>query len=618
MEIAVSSSPAHIMMTRRKNTWYTIRDGNWSDPHIWMSNALAKKNITYPQPGDDVYINHNVDYNNSVNPNYLFNNSINNLFISGKLTAVNGGNQNNLIIKGNLQCTGIIDFTTAGAIIKLSLMGTNNFVNNFYAGTQSYIIYNGVSDQPIMPLIYCFLQIDNGGKTYLTGDLNITNTFQLSVGSGTLEIGPFNYNSVPISNIYGTLSKNSSSGFVNFAILNVDTVGSSTGSITFTGNPIVNMSGNFTGDLRAGVNFGTNTINILTNQTWTINGNGNIAVPTGSGSVLIASGKTLTITGNSLGNGSASGGWINNGIINGVDDSSVLNINAVYGYGNSNTAMSTGVFNYNHSGIACIQVQSGVNLTLPMTSFYDMVILGNATLSGDTIVTRNLVLSLGSSSLQMSTYNFTCNGTVSYSGSLLKSGSGIVNFNNLSPQNGLGSVSFTGNPTVNLSGNFIGDVRAGANFGTNPINIIANLSLGLSIGGNVYPNTNIGLLIGSGITLINIGISSTFGGLGTTGIINGVDSTSVFDNRSIVNYQNAQQPMQSGKLYCNQAANTFIYGLAGNQDVTPPSDSTPGYQNLTLNNSGAKRLLGNVSVKGVYTLTSPATLNSNGFSLTNP
>jgi hypothetical protein len=104
----------------------------------------------------------------------------------------------------------------------------------------------------------------------------------------------------------------------------------------------------------------------------------------------------------------------------------------------------------------------------------------------------------------------------------------------------------------------------------------------------------------------------------TTGTINGADGTAIFDNRSFYTHNNAAAPMSTGKLYCNQAANTFIYGLAGNQDMTVPSDATPGYQSLTLQGSGAKRLLGNVSVKGTYTLTSPATLNTNGFALTNP
>jgi hypothetical protein len=116
----------------------------------------------------------------------------------------------------------------------------------------------------------------------------------------------------------------------------------------------------------------------------------------------------------------------------------------------------------------------------------------------------------------------------------------------------------------------------------------------------------------------NTGLNSTTGGIQTTGTINGADGTAIFDNRSVCNYQNATAPMVTGKLYCNQATNTFIYGFGGNQDITVPSDPTPGYQNLTLNGSGIKRLFGNVSVKSVYTLTSPATLNSNGFGLTNP
>jgi hypothetical protein len=102
------------------------------------------------------------------------------------------------------------------------------------------------------------------------------------------------------------------------------------------------------------------------------------------------------------------------------------------------------------------------------------------------------------------------------------------------------------------------------------------------------------------------------------GTLNGDNASSTFDNRGTFAYTNATGPMATGKLYCNQAVNTFIYNLVGNQDIIVPLDPTPGYKNLTLTGSGAKKILGNVSVKGTYTLISPATLNSNGFSLTNP
>jgi hypothetical protein len=310
------------------------------------------------------------------------------------------------------------------------------------------------------------------------------------------------------------------------------------------------------------------------------------------------------------------GGWINKGTVNGVDGTSVLNVDGTYGYGNSNTAMATGVFNYNRSGTSKIYVDAGVTMTLPQTSFYDLAIQGIATLSGNTMVSHNLNIDAGS--LQLSTYNFSVTGATSLSAALNKSGAGTVSLNSISVFGSVSSIGFPGNPTVNISGNFTGDCRGGINFGTNPVNITASVTFSTWTAGNVAISWANSFLIASGKTFTSTGLSSTSGGMTTTGTINGADGTAIFDNRSFYTHNNAAAPMSTGKLYCNQAANTFIYGLAGNQDMTVPSDATPGYQSLTLQGSGAKRLLGNVSVKGTYTLTSPATLNTNGFALTNP
>jgi hypothetical protein len=107
-------------------------------------------------------------------------------------------------------------------------------------------------------------------------------------------------------------------------------------------------------------------------------------------------------------------------------------------------------------------------------------------------------------------------------------------------------------------------------------------------------------------------------------VVNGTNSSSILrQTGSRIEYKSAAAPMSTGKLYANQSTvwgtGTFIYSRLGNQDIKTPEDPTnPGYQNLTLSGSGAKRLLGNVSVKGTYTLTAPATLDLNGFTLTNP
>jgi hypothetical protein len=70
--------------------------------------------------------------------------------------------------------------------------------------------------------------------------------------------------------------------------------------------------------------------------------------------------------------------------------------------------------------------------------------------------------------------------------------------------------------------------------------------------------------------------------------------------------------MATGILDTSTNLNTWIYG-SGSQDVKGNI-----YRNLTFNGGGTKTLQGNVSVQNTYTLISPATVNLNGFALTNP
>ena len=77
--------------------------------------------------------------------------------------------------------------------------------------------------------------------------------------------------------------------------------------------------------------------------------------------------------------------------------------------------------------------------------------------------------------------------------------------------------------------------------------------------------------------------------------------------------------MATGVLDTSTNANTWIYGL-NNQDIKGSATISPKqeYRNLTLNGTGVKTLQGYVSVLNTYTLTAPATLANNGFTLTNP
>ena len=615
MQLAVSTSQNHTMMRRRSNVWYSVKDGNWEDPNTWLSNALDKKANIYPQYGDDVHISHTVDYNNSLTGagpfnGWIYNLTIGNLSIHtvGKLTSSRSGNQMRLIVTGGLYCDGTIDYSTSTSPIALYLGTHINYCNNFVAGSTSNVIYTSYLDHPIMPVTYYNLEISNTGTKSVIANLTVNNQLNIDTLGGTLELGTYDANFKHIS-VGGKLSK------ISGGTINITGLTTFSGTIAFTGNPTVNMSGTgiSSSDTRNGINFGS-TVNITTTQTWAFTSSSNILSSIGSGIFLIYSGVTLTI-GSIGGTGSNIGGWLNMGTVNGVDSTSTLLIDGSYGFGNTNAIMATGVFNLNHSGNSRILINTGVIMNLPLTSFYDLDVAGTSTVIGNTTVSRNFSVE---GSLQLSTYDFSVSGISTISGGLNKSGAGTVSLNTLTINGSSASISFTGNPIVNLAGNWTGDCRGGVNFGTNTVTITASMTIGIWTSGNVAYAMAHNFLIASGKTLTNTGLNTTSGGIQNTGTINGADSTAIFDNRSFYYNNNSAAPMNTGKLYCNQTLNTFIYGLGGNQDITSPSDATPGYQNLILQGSGVKRLLGNVSVKGTYTLTSPATLNTNGFALTNP
>ncbi len=596
---AVSTSPYHLSMARKFNTWYTIRDGNFSDPGVWMSNGSKKH--SYPRPTDNVVINHKITFDIADKTT-----TINNLFVNDAFLWAPDLNQAHLRINGNVQCNGLFDLSgsTGGGGAYVFINGTDNFFVNFVTGTSLSnitIAYSSNFDFAIPNVNYYNLEIGgNYSKKTIYADLNVLGLLTID-STTTFELNNFNV-SVSDLAINGVLSKNSSTG--SFTVTNASTANFA-GTVNFTGSPTINWSGNMSGDLRGGVNFGTGTFNILTNSIWDFSSGGNIPKSIGSNLFLIAAGKTVTLTGIAA--------WLNTGTVDGVAGTSTLNVDTHYAFGNDNIVMATGIFNYNHSGTSTLWTDNSINITIPVVTFYNLIVnSGTTTLSGNTTVSNSLTVN---STLQLSSYNLSVSNVSSINSTVSGSGSGIIDFNII---NMFGAISFTGSPLVNLSGDFTGDCRGGVNFGTGTVNIRQSIIWSTWTAGNVAATFAINFLIASGKTMQNVGLGSALGGLQTTGTINGEDATAIFDNRSICNYQNAQQPMQTGQLYCNEAANTFVYGLAGNQDITLPSDSTPGYQNLTLNGSGAKKLLGDVSVIGTYLLASPATLDSNGFSLTNP
>jgi hypothetical protein len=587
---AVSTSPFHLIFTRKFNTWYSIKDGNWSDPNTWMSNALDKKLTLYPQPGDNVYVHHNVNLD-------IDNQSVTGLYGNGML--VFGFTNRTFTINSALNMSGGMDMSSA--IHNLVLNGYTNSVGNFIGGTNGTVVYNGFLAQNIMPITYCHLTTANAGNKYLIANTTLNgnlSVYNLECGSYDLTVG--GTTKIPNTNT-GMFSK---SGPGNLLFI---------GQFSFGENSTIDWSvGNPSAEFRGGIAFNSYTFNTGTGTfTFTTNNQSaqfgaNIS-GTWNAPVLISGAIALTITGN-----------LNSfATVNGNNTSSTLNNNGTITQNITTLPMATGIFNYQYGTGSTMAYTMLSNFTLPYTSYNNLSISNYIKyLSGNTTINGNLSVFHG---FECGSYNLTVNGSATISNgsdgsSFSKNGPGNLLFIGLVGNGGNCGIDFSGgNPSVefrgglSLNGYFI-------NTGTGQFTFTTN-NQSINITANNTGTWNAPILISGAITLTN---TSNFNNI-FKGVVNGDNTNSVLDNRGTFNYQNATAPMNTGKLYCNAASNIFIYGLSSGQDITPPTDPiNSGYYNLTLNGSGAKRLLGNISVKNTYTLTTPATLNLNGYTLTNP
>jgi len=590
----ISTAPFGLFMARKANVWYSVADGNWSNPNTWMSNALDRKLILIPQLGDTVYINHIITMDSNI--------AVNNMYISGKLQGA-ALSAFSITINNDLQVSGSGYLDLSLQSNNLILNGYNNLVPaaNFNAGSFSTVIYNGSMDQFLLNIPYHHLTTQNG-KKYQVTDITIGGNFSQQ---SNYEVGAYNLIVNGTSTI-GTVgqflfSKNSSTGSILFV-----------GNVDFEGNTDLSI-GNTNIEFRGG--FQVHTFQFITGSGTfsfsTNNQTANFSAYLGgswSANIVISGAITLTWAGNSS--------VPVNGTINGTSSGSTLNNTGILYLGNSATPMSTGVFNYASTSTSTLGYMFNGALTLPYSSYAGLVISGTGTkkLGSNTTLSYNMtnngVFDCSGNNLSVAG-TFTNNGdffTTSFSSILFSGfaeiGTGITTGFDL--RTGNANVEFTGGMDIHASACYTG--TGIWKFSTNS-QFVSFSAFNGGLSACEY-------LISGAIT-----VTFTSGGsiITNTGILNGDSAFSVFINNGIFFYANTQEPMQTGKLYCNQATNTFIYGAAGAQNITAPSDTTsPGYKNLTLNGSGVKTLLGNVSVKGTYTLTSPATLNSNGFALTNP
>ncbi|MDB5148225.1 MAG: hypothetical protein JWQ57_2245 [Mucilaginibacter sp.] len=614
---AISTSGFHLMFTRKLNTWYSIKDGNWSDPNTWMSNAMDKKLTLYPQPGDNVYVHHNVTLDiTGVTVTGLYGNG-NLIFGTGLARA--------FTVNSILSMTGGIDMSGGGLGHSLVLNTTVNSVNTLLTGNGA-ILYSGLQSQQILPFAHANFSISGFGAKILSANTTLGNITVVNPNTSPcyLECAAYNLIVQGTTNINAAYAGNpivriSKTGAGSLLFMGQVTFGTST--VSFPGNPTIEFQGGVKfcsqgqSALYNSFNFGTGTLKFTTNNqtldgcAWTLANN---VLISGAITLSTTNANTLKITaGLSFTGDNASSTFTNN--------------NNLFLY-DFTLPMSTGIFNGITTGSAIAFYQAG-DYILPYTLFQNLTIggTGKKTLGGNTTVAGNFTVAgdqaMGiEQSIECFTYNLTVNGATSINGNngirIRKSGAGTIT---LSGYVTLGNGTFCtpGNPTIIFQGGcrYLSNglsLDATASYGTNGITLSGNSQALDFLVGFDAP-----LLISGAIT-VTVPTTNTSSAT-LKGTLNGDNANSIFVSNVNLIYQNAAAPMPTGKLYCNQAANTFTYGLAGGQDITTPSDPvSPGYYNLTLNGSGAKRLLGNVSVKQVYILTGPATLNSNGFALTNP
>ena len=508
--------------------------------------------------------------------------------------------------------TGIFDFTT--------FANTIGFTGNYTATIPTYfstfhnLTIAGTGTKSL------------GVNTTINSNLTLTNNT-----SATLQCSSYNLVVLGNTNIASNLlAKNSNIGTITFNGL--VSMGNGEG-FNFSGNPNVEFKNglNCTNVGGTNTNTGTGIWKFSTNnQLFTTAG----ACFTNINSSILIDGITLTMN-QTYGNFTL---YINN-TIDGTNSSSNLILNApsfIYltlAFNNISNATLMPTFGTADVSTGSIQYSFNNNFTLPYTTYGKLVIGGTGikTLNGNTTIGAGGLSYIQNTSgyLECSTFNLTINGNTNVPSlsTLSKNAGGNITFvgqlaaSTSDPSGSPSTINFSGNPNVEFR-NGIKIVNAGGGFttGTGTFTFTTNNQ---NIDTNSPPLFNCNMIVNN-IVLSHTCSEGNFVTMTINGTLDGFNSASTFrmgtgNGTPSINYRNATQPMATGILDTFTNLNTWIYGNA-NQDIKggPTTGAKQVYRNLTLNGGGTKTLQGYVSVLNTYTLTSPATLNNNGFTLTNP
>lgn len=509
---------------------------------------------------------------------------------------------NSRVLNINSDCTILGTLDCSGT---LSLKGTNNTIAS-NVSTKGMISYDG-SNQSILPITYFNLQVQNAGTKTVTGNTTVNGTFGVfgaSRTTGVFDFASYNFFVQGTSAVHNTKMLRSGAGnltFVGFFTSNTSTVDSDFSILTSAN--YVEFRGGFDINHNS-LNFGNVVVKCTTNsQSIKMAGSRTLPILTIEGAITVtnAAGSVITLVAVNATNAAGklkNNGWIfyNNNVIPVVQGGLI------------DTATAGNTMAYTYNGDVDIPVQTYQGLYFGGT--------GTKKLTGNTTVGETLTLSAGSkltSFLDYGSYDITVNGTAAFNSGTLKRMVAGAN-------TGTGNVLHVGAVTMAING-FAIDTPGmlAANYMEFRGGLTTNSVIGFGSGyfkfttnnqnfSSVSPTIPLPKCVVDNITLTNIAGSS----LNVTEM-NGTTGTSKLTNLGTLIYYGSSRPMVTGVLEFNSAVNTVYYLLFGNQDVAAGT-----YRNLRLEGSGAKKLLGNVSVVNTYTLTAPATLDSNGFALTNP
>lgn len=500
-------------------------------------------------------------------------------------------------VKGHLSCSGAPNI--------ISVAKKNN-INSFSPGSSTFT-YSG-SNQNVPGVTYNNLTISNIGTKTLIGHTTLNGNL---VNNGLLQLGSFDF--VVTGTTTGGLGSLVKSGGGN--VLFIGQIGAVVNNPAFIDFSMSSCNV----ECRGGIDLiNGSTIKTSPTGTWSFTTNNqNILYSGGNSGNIIFNGPVIIGNNINVTNFLGTFGFLNfYSTLNGANSSSTLTNRGSINLYNSTPVMTTGNFNIT-TNVNILNLLYNGSMNLQFSNYHSLIISGTGVKSAIGNISILGSLGIANGGLELGVYNLTVDGNSTVMG-LTKSGAGNVIFkgalqgtNSITTNGGIIDFS-VGNPTVECRGGiyFVNNSNNAIYTGTGLWSFTTNnqvIDWNFGSGGGMIFTSNV--LISGAITL-SVNRTTTF-----NGTIDGNNASSKLLAGTVtptITYNNATQPMVTGILDTSTNLNTWIYGNS-NQNIKGNT-----YRNLTLNGGGTKTLQGNVSVQNTYTLTAPATLNNNGFTLTNP